>query len=209
MLVDNGAKQANMDGTFEVIVSKNHRQSTLSKPDSAVLLGQLEARFVEHLHRHAKLKWSTVEQKLLDSPAALWSLNQMELSGGEPDVIGFDRKSAELHFVDCSPETPKERRSICYDRPAWESRKEHKPKTSALEMAVEMGIELLNEEQYFQLQQLGPFDQKTSSWLLTPPAIRQLGGAIFGDYRYGRTFIYHNGAESYYGVRGFRGLLRV
>lgn len=133
----------------------------------------------------------------------------MESTGGEPDVIGYDRQSGEFWFVDCSLETPKDRRSVCYDRAAWESRKEHKPKTSALEMAAEMGVELLNELQYSQLQELGPFDQKTSSWLWTPPSVRQLGGALFGDFRFGRTFIYHNGAESYYSVRGFRALLKV
>jgi hypothetical protein len=190
-------------------MTKNSKLRSLATEEAVALLKSLELRFAEHSGRHPKLKWNSIEAKLLDQPQALWSLGRMEATGGEPDVIGFDRKSGEFLFVDCSPETPKERRSICYDRAAWESRKEHKPKTSAQEMAVEMSIELLTEEQYFKLQELGPFDQKTSSWLLTPPELRKRGGALFGDYRYGRTFIYHNGAESYYGVRGFRGLLKV
>lgn len=190
-------------------MSPNQKNQVLSAADIAIVLQSLEMRFAEHSHRHPKLTWRAVESKLLNQPRGLWSLAQMEATGGEPDVVGFSRKSGEFHFVDCSPETPKERRSVCYDRAAWESRKEHKPKTSAQTMATEMGIELLTEAQYFQLQELGKFDQKTSSWLLTPPEIRKLGGALFGDHRDGRTFIYHNGAESYYGVRGFRGILKV
>jgi hypothetical protein len=190
-------------------MTKNMQPRSLTAEEAANLLRTLELRFAEYRQRHLKLKWDTIEAKLLAQPVALWSLGRMDATGGEPDVVGYDRKSGEFLFVDCSPETPKERRSICYDRAAWESRKEHKPKTSAQEMATEMGIELLNETQYFQLQELGPFDQKTSSWLLTPPELRKMGGALFGDHRYGRTFIYHNGAESYYGVRGFRGVLRL
>lgn len=147
--------------------------------------------------------------KLEMNPEKLWSLSEMEATGGEPDVVGQDKKTNAFIFMDCAPESPKERRSICYDRAAWESRKEHKPKNTAVDMASEIGVELLTEEEYRDLQKLGPFDQKTSSWLRTPEKIRTLGGAIFGDYRFGTVFVYHNGAESYYGARGFRGVLRV
>lgn len=190
-------------------MAKQHKSNLLNAAETADQLRIQELRFNENSHRHPKLKWARIEEKLLAQPQSLWSLTQMEATGGEPDVTGFDRQLGEFWFVDCSPETPKDRRSICYDRAAWESRKEHKPKTSALEMAAAMGVELLNESQYFQLQELEPFDQKTSSWLWTPATIRQLGGALFGDFRFGRTFIYHNGAESYYSVRGFRALLKV
>lgn len=173
------------------------------------LIEILKQRFHKFAHRHEHIKWEEVEAKLLVSQAKLWSLSEMERTGGEPDVIGYDEQSDEYLFVDCSPETPKGRRSICYDREALEARKQHKPENSAVDVANEIGITILDEQQYRQLQQLGPFDQKSSSWLLTPPSIRQLGGAIFGDYRYGQVFIYHNGADSYYGVRGFRGMLRV
>ena len=160
-------------------------------------------------NRHKGIEWDKVQAKLEASPGKLWSLNEMEMTGGEPDVVGIDKKTNEYIFYDCSPETPKGRRSICYDPEALESRKEHKPAHSAIGMADEMGIDILTEEQYRGLQQLGAFDLKTSSWVLTPPPIRKLGGALFCDQRYDTVFLYHNGAESYYGARGFRGLLRI
>lgn len=161
------------------------------------------------MQRHKGLNWDKVEAKLLANPEKLWSLHEMEATEGEPDVVGYDKKSDEFIFYDCSPESPKGRRSICYDTEALESRKEHKPKNSALGMASEMGINILNETQYRELQQVGEFDRKTSSWVETPPAIRELGGAVFCDRRYDHVFLYHNGAESYYAARGFRGQLRV
>jgi len=173
------------------------------------LLKILEERFDKHTRRHKGIEWEKVLAKLEANPEKLWSLNEMEKTGGEPDVVGFDKKSGEYIFYDCSPESPTGRRSVCYDREGLESRKEHKPANSAIGMASEMGIELLTEEEFHELQKLGHFDTKTSSWLETPPEIRELGGAIFGDYRFGRVFIYHNGAQSYYGARGFRGSLRV
>lgn len=173
------------------------------------LLKTLKARFEKNGARHRGLKWADVQAKLEGRPEKLWSLAEMEETGGEPDVVGYDKKTGEFIFYDCSAETPKGRRSICFDDDALESRKEHKPKASAVGMAAEMGIELLTEEQYRELQSLGAFDTKTSSWIITPDAIRELGGALFGDRRYNTVFIYHNGAESYYGVRGFRGSLRV
>jgi len=173
------------------------------------LLATLKARFEENAHRHEGLRWAKLQERLEGLPDKLWSLNEMERSGGEPDVIGQDAKTKEYLFVDCSPQSPSGRRSLCYDRPALEARKEHKPKGSAVETATAMGALLLNEEQYRSLQRLGEFDTKTSSWLLTPPDIRKLGGAIFGDCRYGAVFMYHNGAESYYAARGFRCMLRV
>jgi len=169
----------------------------------------LEARFEKNMSRHKGIKWAQVQSRLEKDPKKLWSLNEMEETGGEPDVIGYDKKKDEYIICDCSAESPKGRRSICYDPDALESRKEHKPRHSAVGMAAEMGIELLTEEQYDALQQLGQFDGKTSSWIHTPPAVRKLGGALFGDWRFGRVFIYHNGAESYYAARGFRGLLHV
>ncbi|HRJ30970.1 MAG TPA: DUF4256 domain-containing protein [Cyclobacteriaceae bacterium] len=181
----------------------------LTQDQQKELLKTLNARFEKNKNRHKGIDWVNVQARLEANPAKLWSLSQMEQSGGEPDVISFDKKTGEYTFCDCSAETPKGRRSICYDHEALESRKEHKPANSAVQMAEDMGIELLTEEQYHALQKLGPFDTKTSSWLKTPTAIRKLGGAIFGDYRFGRVFIYHNGAESYYGVRGFRGILQV
>jgi hypothetical protein len=184
-------------------------RSNLSEALQVVLVGVLKARFVKYIHRHKGLAWADVEAKLETNPGKLWSLNEMESTGGEPDVVGFDKKSGEYIFYDCSAESPKGRRSICYDRAALESRKEFKPGNSAEGMAADMGIEILTEEQYKELQQLGHFDTKTSSWLTTPAAIRKLGGAIFGDFRYGNVFIYHNGVESYYAGRGFRGALRV
>ncbi len=181
----------------------------LSSKQREELLNTLKARFDKSGNRHKGIEWANVEAKLKANEAKLWSLHQMETTGGEPDVIGFDKKSGEYIFFDCSPESPAGRRSVCYDHQALESRKEHKPKNSAAGMAAEIGIELLNEEQYRELQTLGTFDAKTSSWITTPSPIRKLGGAIFADYRYGQIFVYHNGAESYYAARGFRGYLRV
>ena len=188
---------------------KKTTKKDLSAAEREALLNTLEVRFDKHMNRHKGLDWAKVAAKLEANPDKLWSLNEMERTGGEPDVIGFDKKTGELLFCDCSAETPKDRRSVCYDREGLESRKEHRPANSAVDLANEMGIELLDEEQYRALQKLEPFDQKTSSWLLTPPAVRKLGGAIFGDYRYGNVWIYHNGAQSYYGARAFRGILRV
>lgn len=184
-------------------------KNKLSTTRTAELLQLLQTRFEKNRHRHKDLNWQDVKTKLEKNPDKLWSLNQMEESNGEPDVVGYDKQKDEYLFFDCVPESPKERRSICYDVDAWESRKENKPKHSAQGMAAEMGIEMLNEEQYSYLQQFGKFDTKTSSWLATPANIRKLGGAIFGDFRYDTVFIYHNGAESYYAARGFRGCLRV
>lgn len=173
------------------------------------LLQTLQTRFEKNMHRHAGLDWFAVEARLKNNPAALNSLAQMEATGGEPDVVGMDEGNGSIVFCDCSPESPAGRRSICYDRAAWEARKENKPKSSAEEVAASMGIALLTEDQYRHLQTLGEFDRKTSSWIATPSDVRQLGGALFCDRRYGRVFVYHNGAESYYAARGFRGLLAV
>lgn len=173
------------------------------------LLSQLKSRFEANMIRHKGLVWAKVQAKLEANPAKLWSLNEMERTGGEPDVVGYDKKAGEFIFFDFSAESPKGRTSVCYDREGLESRKEHKPANNAIDMAVAMGIELLTEEQYRELQTLGEFDLKTSSWLQTPEDVRKLGGAIFGDRRFGRVFVYHNGAQSYYGVRAFRGSLRV
>jgi hypothetical protein len=181
----------------------------LSTEERDQILNTLKARFEKNKNRHKGIDWTDVQSRLEEKAEKLWSLSIMEETGGEPDVVGFDKKTGEYIFFDCSAETPKERRSVCYDNEALESRKQHKPADSAMEMAASMGIELLDEEQYRALQQLGNFDTKTSSWLKTPDAIRQLGGAIFGDFRYKQVFIYHNGADSYYAVRGFRGALRV
>jgi hypothetical protein len=181
----------------------------LPAEESAALLSTLKTRFEKNKNRHKGLDWDKVQAKLEAHPGKLWSLNEMEETGGEPDVTGYDKKTGEYIFCDCSAESPKGRRSVCYDRKAWESRKEHKPENNAIDMAEAMGIDLLNEEQYRELQQLGPFDTKTSSWVTTPAGIRKLGGALFCDYRYGTVFLYHNGAESYYAARGFRGLLKV
>jgi len=173
------------------------------------LLRTLKARFERHVDRHDGIEWAGVLERLIADPAKLGSLNEMEQTGGDPDVVERDPKTDEYVFYDCSPESPKGRRSVCYDREALESRKEHKPRTSAVEMAASMGIELLTEKQYRQLQALGDFDTKTSSWIQTPSDIRKLGGALFCDRRYGTVFVYHNGAQSYYAARGFRGSLRV
>ncbi len=177
--------------------------------DREELLNELKTRFEENMDRHKGLEWAKVRVKLEANAEKLWSLSEMERTGGEPDVVGLDENTGEYIFYDCSPESPKERRSLCYDREALDARKEHKPKGSAAGMASEMGVELLTEEQYRELQKLGNFDSKTSSWIETPVEVRKLGGAIFADYRFGRVFVYHNGAESYYGGRAFRGSLRV
>ena len=181
----------------------------LSPKQREELLKALQARFEKNMNRHKGLEWARVQARLEAHTEKLWSLNEMESTGGEPDVIGHDKKTGEYIFYDCSEESPKGRRSFCYDRAALESRKEHKPKNSALDMATAMGVELLTEEQYRELQELGEFDLTTSSWLKTPSEIRKLGGALYGDFRYGRAFVGHNGAESYYAARGFRGSLRV
>ncbi|WP_447508392.1 DUF4256 domain-containing protein [Acinetobacter lactucae] len=184
-------------------------KNQLAQKQIQVLIELLKNRFEKNLHRHTEMNWSDVQNKLIKVPAKLWSLQEMENTGGEPDVIAYDQQKDEYLFVDCSPETPKGRRSLCYDREALEARKDHPPKNSAIDVAKEMGAELLTEEQYYELQKLGEFDLKTSSWLKTPDEIRRLEGAIFGDRRYGRVFIYHNGTQSYYAARGFRCCLRV
>jgi hypothetical protein len=190
-------------------MSNLETKKKLSQELREELLRALKARFEKNMNRHKSLEWSEVQAKLYANAEKLWSLNEMERTGGEPDVVGYDKKTGEYIFCDCSTESPKVRRNVCYDREALESRKEYKPKDTALDMAAAMGIEILSEEQYRELQKLGNFDTKTSSWLNTPTEIRKLGGAIFADRRYDHVFVYHNGAESYYGVRGFRGSLRV
>lgn len=181
-------------------LSAEHRQE---------LIRVLKTRFEKNMSRHKGIDWAKVQAKLEAKAEKLWSLDEMEVSGGEPDVIGYDEKTGEYLFCDCAPESPKGRRSLCYDRDAWESRKEFKPENNVVDVATEMGVELLSEEQYRALQELGKFDLKTSSWVKTPAEIRKYGGAIFCDRRYEHVFMYHNGAESYYAARGFRGLLRV
>lgn len=181
----------------------------LSPEGTEELLKVLETRFLKNLNRHQGIDWSKVEAKLKANPEKLWSLDEMERTEGEPDVVGYDAKTDEYIFYDCSPESPKGRRSICYDHEALEKRKEHKPKDSAINMAEEMGIQILNESEYKELQKLGKFDAKTSSWIKTPADIRKLGGAVFSDFRYNTVFVYHNGADSYYAARGFRGSLRI
>ena len=182
---------------------------TLSKEQREELLKLLRARFEKHMNRHKGLEWAQVQAKLEANPKKLWSLSEMERTGGEPDVVGYDRKAGEYIFYDCSAESPKGRRSICYDREALESRKENKPENSAIAMAHAMGVELLTEAEYRELQKLEQFDTKTSSWVKTPAEIRKLGGALFCDRRYNTVFLYHNGAETYYAARGFRGSLRI
>lgn len=186
-------------------MSKNR----LSSAEIKELLTQLHTRFQKNEYRHKEIDWKKVQTKLEAQPTKLWSLHEMEKTGGEPDVIAYDKKTDTYLFVDCAAESPTGRRSVCYDREGLESRKEHAPKNSAMDMAQAMGIELLTEEQYRYLQSLQSVDRKTSSWLLTPVSIRKEGGAIFGDYRYGQVFIYHNGAQSYYAARGFRGALKL
>ena len=188
-------------------LKSNKRQ--LSPKQRLELLRALEDRFLRNVNRHKDLEWTKVQAKLDASSEKLWSLNEMERTGGDPDVVGHDKKSGEYTFFDCSAESPKGRTSVCYDREGLESRKEHKPKNTAMDMAAAMSIELLTEEEYFALQKLGEFDTKTSSWIATPVEIRKLGGALYGDRRYGRVFVGHNGAQSYYAARGFRGSLRV
>jgi hypothetical protein len=188
-------------------MTKNN--ASLSSLQAEELMGILKNRFEKNMSRHAGINWAAIQVKLKNNAGKLWSLNEMEITGGEPDVTGYDQKSGEYIFYDCSAESPKGRRSVCYDHEALESRKEYKPADSAVNMATEMGVDILTEEQYRQLQQLGKFDTKTSSWILTPVPIRKLGGAVFCDRRYDTVFVYHNGAESYYAARGFRGGLRV
>ncbi len=188
-------------------INKNVKELSLEQREE--LLKVLKIRFEKNMNFHKGIEWSEVQEKLETNTEKLWSLNQMEETGGEPDVIGYDKETGEYIFCDCSAESPKGRRSICYDHEALESRKENKPQNSAMNMADEMGIELLTEEQYRVLQRLGNFDTKTSSWVKTPDNIRKLGGAVFCDRRYDTVFLYHNGAESYYGSRGFRGILKI
>ena len=189
------------------MTKKNVKQ--LSPAQHAELLTTLKARFDKNMRRHKGLEWAKVQAKLEANPEKLWSLSEMESTGGEPDVVGLEKKTGEVIFYDCSAESPKGRRSVCYDREALDARKEHKPKDSAIDMATAMGIELLTEEQYRELQKLGEFDTKTSSWVKTPSEIRKLGGALFCDRRYDHVFVYHNGADSYYAARGFRGSLKL
>ena len=189
-------------------MSKSTRKQ-LSAKQREELLATLKTRSEKNMNRHKGLEWATVQAKLEANSEKLWSLNEMETTGGEPDVVGFDKKTGEYIFYDCAAESPKGRRSLCYDREALDARKEHKPKDNAMDVAAAMGVELLTEEQYRELQKLGEFDTKTSSWVKTPAEIRKLGGALFCDRRYDTVFLYHNGADSYYAARGFRGLLRV
>ncbi|MFL6515850.1 MAG: DUF4256 domain-containing protein [Chthoniobacterales bacterium] len=181
----------------------------LSRNEREELFETLKARFEKHLNRHKRMEWAKVQARLEACPGKVWSLREMENTGGEPDVVSYDQNTGEYIFFDCSPESPKGRAGVCYDRQGLESRKEHRPKNTAMDMAEAMGVELLTEEQYFELQKLGEFDTKTTTWLKTPADIRKLGGAIFGDRRYGRVFVYHNGAQSYYSARGFRSWLRI
>lgn len=181
----------------------------LQQEQQMELLAAVKKRFAVHMHRHEEINWLEVEQKLMENPTKLRSLHEMERTGGEPDIIGFDSQTGEYLFYDCSPESPSGRRSVCYDEQALESRKKNKPETSAEAMAEMIGIELLDEKSYRHLQKLGTFDKKTSSWIKTPDDIRKAGGALFCDFRYGHVFVYHNGADSYYAARGFRGMLRV
>jgi len=181
----------------------------LAREQQAELLEVLKARFEQNMHRHQDLEWAEIQAKLEENTEKLWSLNEMEQTGGEPDVVGYDKEKNAYIFADCAVESPKGRRKVCYDRAGLEARKKYKPENTALDMAADMGIELLTEEQYRALQELENVDQKTSSWVQTPEAIRELGGALYCDYRYGHVFVYHNGASSYFSDRGFRGLLRV
>lgn len=190
-------------------MTKTINKKELSQEQRDELLLVLKERFEKNMHRHKDLEWSKIQAKLEVSPEKLWSLNEMEITGGEPDVVEYDIEKDEYIFYDCSAESPKGRRSICYDREALEARKKHKPENSAMDMAAAMGIDLLTEEEYRNLQKLENFDKKTSSWVQTPSDIRERGGALFCDFRYGHVFLYHNGADSYYGARGFRGSLRV
>ena len=204
-----GARQNFGQGLLKNMDNTKGNKKKLSPEQREELLRALKARFEKNMSRHKGLEWAKVQAKLEANTEKLWSLHEMERTGGEPDVIGHDKKSGEYTFYDCSAESPKGRRSFCYDREALETRKENKPENCVMDMAAAMGIELLTEEQYRELQRLGNFDAKTSSWVKTPSDIRKLGGAIFADYRYGKVFVYHNGAESYYAARGFRGSLRI
>ena len=187
----------------------NTKTNKLSPEQRSELLGTLKSRFEKNMNRHPGLEWAKIQARLEENAGKLWSLHEMERTGGEPDVVGYNKTTGEFVFYDCSAESPKGRRSICYDRKALEARKEHKPENNAMDMASEMGIDILNEDQYRELQKLGSFDSKTSSWVKTPDDIRKLGGAIFCDFRYNKVFVYHNGADSYYGARAFRGSLSV
>jgi hypothetical protein len=207
ILINYQPLKINKKSIKNIMAGKNKKE--LSSENQKKLLGILKNRFEKNMKRHKGLEWGKIQAKLEAAPEKLWSLNEMESTEGEPDVVDYDKKTNEYVFYDCSAESPKGRRSFCYDQEALKSRKENKPKNNAVGMAAEMGIELLTEEQYRELQKLGEFDSKTSSWLKTPSEIRKLGGAIFGDFRYGTVFRYHNGAESYYAARGFRGELRV
>ncbi len=190
-------------------MKKAKPETNLSAKQKEELLGLLQARFEKNMQRHQRIEWSKVLARLEANPSKLWSLHEMERTGGEPDVVGLDKKTGDFVFVDCSAETPKGRVSVCYDREGWESRKEHRPENTAMDMAAEMGVELLTEEGYLELQKLGDFDTKTSSWVRTPEDIRKLGGALYCDRRYGRVFVGHNGAQSYYAARAFRASLKV
>ena len=194
---------------YQTMAKTTHSKKALSVKEQKSLIDTLQKRFEKNMKRHKGIDWSAVEAKLEANSHKLWTLNEMESTGGEPDVIGYDKKTDEYIFCDCAEESPKGRRSLCYDYEAWQSRKENKPKNNAIDVARALGIELLSEEQYRELQKLGEFDLKTSSWVKTPADIRELGGAIFCDRRYNKVFTYHNGAESYYAARGFRGILKV
>ena len=197
-------------GSHDEPMSKmNRNERKLSSEEREELLNVLKARFEKHMNRHKGVEWAKVKARLEANPEKLWSLSEMERTGGEPDVVGQDKETGEYLFFDCSPESPKGRTSVCYDREGLESRKEHKPRNTAMDMAAEMGVEMLTEEQYRELQKLGEFDRKSSTWVKTPPAIRELGGALFCDRRYDHVFVYHNGAQSYYSGRGFRSALKV
>lgn len=189
--------------------SADNNKKQLSPEQSEELLGALKVRFEKNTNRHQNLEWAKIQVKLKANPEKLWSLGEMERTSGEPDVVEFDEETGEYVFYDCSAESPKDRRSVCYDREALESRKEHKPEGNAVDMAAAMGVEILTEKQYRELQKFGKFDQKTSSWVQTPISIRNLGGALFCDFRYGNVFVYHNGASAYYGARAFRASLRI
>jgi hypothetical protein len=211
VVASGGSKTVNQENrkTMHQHLRGIKRNKDLSPEQRKQLLGTLKARFEKNMNRHKGLEWAQVQAKLEANAEKLWSLNEMERTGGEPDVVGDDKKTGETIFYDCSAESPKDRRSLCYDRAALESRKENKPKDNAVDMAAAMGIEVLTEEQYRELQKLGDFDTKTSSWVKTPSDIRKLGGALFCDRRFNTVFVYHNGAESYYAARAFRGSLRV
>ncbi len=198
---------AKSTSTSKTKVSSSKRKLSVAQRDE--LLEALEARFEKNMARHKGLVWSKVLARFEANPDKMWSLSEMEKTGGEPDLVDYDKKTGEYIFYDCAAESPSGRRSICFDREGFESRKEHRPDNTAIDMADAMGIELLSEEQYRELQRLGTFDAKTSSWIQTPADVRKLGGALFADFRFGRVFVYHNGAQSYYGGRGFRGSLRV